>query len=323
MITIVTTDPLEAASFIKRGGIVAFPTETVYGLGANVFDEAAIGKIFIAKARPQDNPLIAHIASIEQLAELVKTVTESASALIAEFFPGPLTVILPKADAVPLAATAGLKTIGVRLPRLPLAQDFIRACGVPVVAPSANLSGRPSPTTYQTVVEDLDGRIDAVLCSEQTEVGLESTVIDCTGRDPIVLRAGAVTLEELREVTPNARLAMPSTNEPARSPGMRHRHYSPQARVVLVDSADQAPDLPDVGFIGFASDPSMQRAGMQYVCASLDDYAHELFLFFRVCDTAGIRAIYCQVVPEEGLGRAIMDRLRRAAEGYIAADVRG
>src|SRR5205085_2464416 len=161
---------------IKRSGVVAFPTETVYGLGANVFDETAITKIFEAKRRPADNPLIAHVSSIEQIGLLAAEITPKARQLISAFFPGPLTIVLKKTDAVPTIATAGLDTIGVRMPLNDLARRFIEACGMPLVAPSANLSGRPSPTTWQAVLEDLDGRIDCILQGDATEIGLESTV---------------------------------------------------------------------------------------------------------------------------------------------------
>ncbi len=163
MITVLTTNPETAAEFIRKGGIVAFPTETVYGLGANVFDAPSVARIFEAKMRPPDNPLIAHVGNFEQIKLLVKEITPSAQKFIDAFFPAPLTLVLPKADAVPPTATAGLDTIGVRMPKNELAREFLRACGVPVVAPSANLSGKPSPTGWPAVFEDLDGRIDCIL----------------------------------------------------------------------------------------------------------------------------------------------------------------
>ncbi len=314
MDTVSINDPNAAAAIIKRGGLVAFPTETVYGLGADVFNEAAIAKIFVAKGRPQDNPLIAHIYSLDQLSLLASDVPDAARRFIERFFPGPLTLVLTKAPGVPSIATAGLGTIGVRMPRNPVAQEFLRACETPVAAPSANLSGRPSPTTYQAVREDLNGRIDAILIGEQTDVGLESTVVDCTGEVPIVLRAGAVTLEQLRAHAPSTRLADADNDLTNRSPGTQHRHYSPRARVVLVESQAESKPAPDAAFIGFPSVVPAQPLEMQHICTTLREYAHELFLFFRICDAEGIKTIYCQTVPEEGIGRAIMDRLRRAAE---------
>lgn len=314
MDTLLTTDPERAAAIICRGGIVAFPTETVYGLGADVFNESALAKVFEAKGRPADNPLIAHIASLEQVELLTATVTDSARALIDRFFPGPLTVVLAKAPTVPALATARLETIGIRMPRHPLAQAFLRACATPVAAPSANRSGRPSPTIYQAVVEDLGGRIDAILIGEQTEVGLESTVVDCTGDVPVVLRAGSITLEQLQEIIPDSRGARDDLDATERSPGTRHRHYSPRARVVMVDSAEYAQNRSEAAFIGFGSVIPMTGFRLERICRTFDEYAHELYLFFRVCDAEGIETIYCQTVPETGIGRAIMDRLRRASE---------
>lgn len=312
MQTILTTSPREAADFIKRAGVVAFPTETVYGLGANVFDEEAIKKIFAAKGRPTDNPLIAHIADVSQILLLTLNITESARLFIEAFFPGSLTIVLPKAERVPMIATAGLQTVGVRMPRHELANDFLKACDVPLVAPSANLSSKPSPTTWQAVYEDLNGKIDCILCGEQTEVGLESTVVDCTNRVPLVLRAGAVTLEQLQSVVSQTRLANTKEDEPARSPGTKHKHYSPLARVVLIDEPNEAEAAKENAYIGLDA-PDVEFE-IQKVCSSIEEYAHNLFLFFRLCDEKEIKTIFCQKVKEEDLGLALMDRLKRAAK---------
>ena len=201
MQTTFTTSPAKAAEFIKGGGLVAFPTETVYGLGADIFDEIAIAKIFEAKNRPADNPLIAHIADLRQILKLSDSINRNAQKFIDAFFPGPLTIVLQKAERVPRLATAGLDTIGIRMPRFELAHQFLSACETPVAAPSANLSGRPSPTTWEAVAEDLDGRIDCIFQSEATEIGLESTVVDCTAATPLVLRSGSVSIEQLRSAT--------------------------------------------------------------------------------------------------------------------------
>ena len=313
MNTKLTRSPLVAAQFILQSEVIAFPTETVYGLGANIFDEAAIKKIFIAKGRPTDNPLIAHISDISQLELLAEEIPSIAAKLIDGFFPGPLTLVLPKHKDVPLIATAKLKTIGVRMPLHSLALQFIRACGVPLVAPSANLSGRPSPTTWQAVKADLDGRISCILKGDQTEVGLESTVVDCTGQEPVVLRVGAITLEQLREVIPETQA--PTTHKTAspKSPGLKYRHYSPHARVMIVVQPKDAMVTGTSAYIGVDA-PSAERAfKLQRVCQSVEDYAHSLFLFFRECDDAGIETIYCQAVEETGLGRALMDRIKRAS----------
>lgn len=313
MKTILTTSPIEAAEFIKRGGTVAFPTETVYGLGANVFDERAVAKIYAAKMRPNDNPLIAHVGKIEDVNILVKEITESARKFIAAFFPAPLTVVLPKAARVPLIATANLETVGVRMPRNETACEFLKACGAPVVAPSANLSGRPSPTTWQAVYEDLNGRIDCILQSEMAaEVGLESTVVDCTGEVPLVLRSGAVTIEELRRIVPETRIHKLEKDERPRSPGLKHKHYSPRARVVLLGSKYKIQSPKSKAFIGF--DSPDECFDFVKICASVEDYAHSVFDFFRQCDRKNIETIYCQTVEEKGIGLALMDRLKRAAE---------
>lgn len=309
MNTLLTTDPEQAAKIIKRGGIVAFPTETVYGLGGNVFDEAAIAKIFEAKRRPADNPLIAHIAHAEQIGELAADVTGSAERLIEAFFPGPLTVVLRKAESVPLIATAGLDTIGIRMPRFELAHRFLSECGSPVAAPSANLSGKPSPTTWEAVREDLDGRIDCILQGRPSEIGLESTVVDCTGKIPLVLRSGSVTLEQLRDVIGETELYIAVGKEMPRSPGIKHLHYSPRARVMIAAGTETSSD--NAAFIGTQA-PSATFT-FEMICKTVDEYAHSLFEFFRECDRRGIETIYCERVDETGIGVALMDRIRRSA----------
>lgn len=310
--TILTTSPIKAAQIIKNGGLVAFPTETVYGLGANVFDEKAVEKIFQAKMRPNDNPLIAHIGNINQMKQLASEINPTAQRFIDAFFPSPLTLVLPKTKEVPLIATAGLETIGIRMPNHKLAQEFLQACETPVVAPSANLSGKPSPTTWEAVFEDLNGRIDCILQGEQTIVGLESTVVDCTAELPLVLRTGAITLEQLQTVVPETRLYQIKENEAVKSPGLKHRHYSPKASVALVGCADVRVsgnsafiglNLPEVVF------------NLVKVCSSVEEYAHEVFNFFRDCDHQNIETIYCEMVEEKGIGLALMDRLRRASLG--------
>ena len=239
MRTILTRSPRKAAKFILRGDIVAFPTETVYGLGANVFDEQALRKIFVAKKRPVDNPFIAHVAEIADISLLAERITPSAEKFIKHFFPGPLTIILPKKSAVPSIATAGLATIGIRMPRHTVAIALIKACGIPLAAPSANLSGRPSSTTWQSVQADLGGRIGCILQGSQTKFGLESTVVDCTGRVPEVLRTGAITLEQLKKIVPATRIGVRKKGKAPKSPGMKYRHYSPRARVVIVSEPDE------------------------------------------------------------------------------------
>lgn len=313
MNTVLTTSPFEAAEFIKRGGLVAFPTETVYGLGANVFDARAIKRIFRVKKRPGDNPLIAHVASLEQIDELTAGITTRAEKFINAFFPGPLTVVLRKSGKVPMIATGNLETIGVRMPRLELARDFLRACGTPVVAPSANISGRPSPTTWKAVAEDMYGKIECFLQGEPTEIGLESTVVDCTEETPLLLRQGAVSLEDLRKVVADTRVFKPAIGGVIKSPGLKHRHYSPQAKVRIFHRDLQIADPACAAYIGLnkQKDFTFKR---ERVYGSIDEYAHNLFHVFRKCDSWGVEAIYCEPVEEKGIGAALMDRIRRAAQ---------
>lgn len=328
MQTVLTKSPTEAAEFIKKGGIVAFPTETVYGLGANVFDEKAVAKIFEAKQRPNDNPLIAHVGNLVQINLLVSEITPFAQKFIEAFFPSALTLVLPKAEKVPLIATANLDTIGVRMPKHTLAREFLQYCETPVVAPSANLSGKPSPTNWEAVYEDLNGRIDCILQGEATEIGLESTVVDCTSDIPLVLRTGGISLEDLQKVIPETRLYQAKENEPVKSPGLKHRHYSPRANVVLMTNHKlqitnyelqitnhelRITNHEKKAFIGL-NEPQ-QDFDLMKICASVEEYAHEVFAFFRECDRQNIGTIYCEIVAEKGIGAALADRLRRASRG--------
>lgn len=313
MKTTITPSPSIAARFIQRGEVVAFPTETVYGLGANVFDEEAVRKIFAAKERPADNPLIAHIVDLSQLEQITSEIPENAAKLIKAFFPGPLTLILPRNEKVPSVATAGLNTIGVRMPKDPLTRQFLRACAVPIVAPSANLSGRPSPTTWQAVRSDLNGRISCILKGDRTKIGLESTVVDCSSETPVILRAGAVTFEDLSMVIPQIKISGAADLDVPKSPGMKHRHYAPKAKVVLAPFPQYTVPTNSSAYIGLQAPPNIAVFKRILICKDLEDYARELFNFFRECDESGVETIFCQTVDEKGLGLALMDRLRRAA----------
>ena len=310
--TLITDSTEEAARILREGGTVAFPTETVYGLGADATNESAVRKIFEAKGRPADNPLIVHIGDIAMLGSVVGTITDSARLIIEKFFPGPITVVLKKRNAIPDIVSAGLDTVGVRMPSNEVAREFLKLCGVPVAAPSANVSGKPSPTRWEAVKEDLEGRIDCILKGDATEIGLESTVVDCTTEPPVILRTGSVTMEELREVIPEIRIWTDSLDESApKSPGMKHRHYSPKAKVFVVDHASELND-PQGAYIGI--NRPRTPANLQKICVSKVEYARSLFDFFREADRAGIKTIFCEAVDESGIGRAIMDRIRRAAE---------
>jgi len=313
--TLLTESPEEAAGCIQKGELAAFPTETVYGLGGDALNEEAVRGIFRAKDRPADNPLIAHICRLDQIGQLAVSISPSAERLIESFFPGPLTVILMRAPGVPAVVSAGLDTIAVRMPAHDLALQFLEASQTPVAAPSANRSGRPSPTSWEDVYADLKGRIACILKGAPSEVGLESTVVDCTESTPRVLRSGGVGFDELIHVLPDLELASRLEDGVARSPGMKYRHYAPAARVHAVEAAESVPVGSRNAYIGLLSHPYPERLGMHLICSTPAEYAHELFRYFRRCDRARIRDIYCQSIPRTGLGMALMDRIDRAAEG--------
>lgn len=310
METLLTNEIATAAGIIRDGGLVAFPTETVYGLGASAFDDEAVAKIFEAKGRPSDNPLILHVANFEQIEGLTSDLNAHAREFIAKYSPGPLTIVAKSSGRAARGATAGLSTIAFRMPANDTAREFIESCGVPLVAPSANISGRPSPTTWEAVYEDLNGRIDCILKGEPTEIGLESTVVDCTGEFPVLLRLGAISLKELQSVIPSTRFAANESGE-TRSPGLKHKHYSPQAEVIIVDDLSTE-FVSGSAFIGI--NKPLEDFAFLKLANSVENYAHDVFEFFRDCDRRNIRIIYCEYVSEEGIGAALMDRLRRAAE---------
>jgi len=310
-----------AAGVIRAGGLVAFPTETVYGLGADALSPAAVARIFEAKERPRGNPLIVHVADAAAIGEVAVRVTDRARDLLALFWPGPLTLVLERASGVPLVTTGGLDTVAVRAPSHPVAQALIRATGRPLAAPSANRSGRPSPTRAQHVREDLEGRIELILDGGATSVGLESTVLDMTTDPPTLLRPGGVTLEQLEAYLGRVRHATSHDEAAGRSPGLRFRHYAPRARVLLVDAgageAAVASWLDEGKSVALmAQRPiALRRPGLRIraMPVDLEAYARELFEALRDLDATGVDAIFVEGIAEVGLGRAIMDRLRRAA----------
>ena len=313
MQTLVTDRPEEAASHLNRCETVAFPTETVYGLGADAFNPDAVAGIFRAKGRPSDNPLIVHVASPERVDDVATEISDDARRLIKRFFPGPLTIVLKKRDAVASIVSAGLPTVGVRCPAHPQAAEFLRHCTHPVAAPSANLSGRPSPTDWQTVEHDLSGRIGCLLRGEPSSIGLESTIVDCSVQPPLLLRSGAISLEALRALVPDLQIATSCRKgEAPKSPGQKYRHYSPEAEIVLVEAPPETlPTNQPAAWIGLSTPP--QGAAKSLQCHDLDEYARELFSFFRACDAEEIQTIYCELPPEQGIGQAITDRLVKAA----------
>ncbi len=307
-----------AAAILKSGGICAFPTETVYGLGASAFDEAAVAKIFKAKGRPQDNPLIVHVADMAQLQDIC-TVTPLAKKLMTRFWGGPLTLILPKSDKIPLSVTAGLPTVAVRMPSHPVANALIRLAGLPIAAPSANLSGKPSPTRAAHVLADMEGRADCIIDGGDCLWGVESTVLDVTVTPPAILRPGAVTREELEE---EIGAVVFGTGESApKSPGMKYTHYAPKApvfiaegenaaeRIVQVASAYKRPGLLRYGE-GELSLPVTISAGH-----TAAEYAARLFYALRAFDEAGADVIFAIPPKEGGMGDAVRNRLFKAAGG--------
>jgi L-threonylcarbamoyladenylate synthase len=313
----------EAARVLRAGGLVAFPTETVYGLGADALDPTAVARIFAAKERPPGNPLIVHLAGAEDLPAVAADVPRIAREAIRHFWPGPLSLVLPRADAVPLVTTGGLDTVAVRVPAHPVARALISAVARPIAAPSANRSGRPSPTQAAHVLEDLDGRVDLVVDGGATEVGLESTVLDCTEDPPVLLRPGGVSLEALERALGALRVAGADDAAAARSPGLRYRHYAPRARLLVVDRGEgeraAAPWLaagqPVALLATRAVTAALPGLRLRAMPADLEGYARELFAALRECDAEGAAVIVVEVVADDGLGRAIMDRLRRAALG--------
>lgn len=326
----------EAAAALRRGCLVAFPTETVYGLGANALDYEAIGRIYRAKQRPANDPIIAHIALLDQLAMLTDDAPQEAYRLAEAFWPGPLTMVLRRAAHVPDNIAAGMPTIAVRMPANAVAQALIEAADVPVAAPSANTFTRPSATTAQHVLHDLGGRVDLVLDSGPTTIGLESTVIDLTQDRPVVLRPGGVIMDDLRHVLPGASLA-PHYNkqdDAASSPGQMLKHYAPQATMtlytgplysVLLAMRQAADDLAregrSVGYLAAVEDvPHLEGSGIVKALGKRDDLkaiSHNLFAAMRELDDAGVDVILARDFGRSGLGAALWDRLLRAAEGNI------
>lgn len=303
-----------AAALLRRGGLVAFPTETVYGLGARAFDPAAARRVYRAKGRPSDNPLIVHVDGPRMLAAVAAEVPPLAARLMRAFWPGPLTLVLEKSAAVPAAVTGRRSTVAVRCPAHPAARALLRALGEPLAAPSANRSGRPSPTSAAHVLADLRGRVPLILDGGSCRAGLESTIVDARGRRPVLLRPGAVTVEALARAarTPVAR---PGKTAPA-APGTRHRHYAPRCAVRLVAPEDVAalPLGPRDGLVRRSLRRGPRALFDRRVGGGVGAYARALFGALRDAEAAGVRVLHVETVPETGLGRAVMDRLRRAAD---------
>ncbi len=317
----------QAAEVIHNRGLVAFPTETVYGLGANALDPKAVTGIFDAKKRPLDDPLIVHIADVKDLYRLAEDVPPEAEKLVSCFWPGPLTVVLKKTELVPDLVTTGLETVAIRMPSCAIARKFIEVAGVPIAAPSANLFGRPSPTTARHVIDDLDGRIDIVLDGGSTEIGIESTVVEFMGGRVILLRPGGIDLERIRAIVGD--VEMPS--RPAargKSPGEYPQHYSPKARVIVVESgfhqakrtlstaAEMVSKGHRVGILARQEHEDLYREFDVKILGPAKDArtcASRLFHLLREFDTEEVDVIVAEAIPEKALGLAVMNRLRKAA----------
>ena len=332
----------EAAQILRDGGLVAFPTETVYGLGANALDETAAKKIYAAKGRPSDNPLIAHISCLEELKPLVAYIPEAGRKLAEAYWPGPLTMVFPKSDIVPYGTTGGLDTVAVRMPSDPVANRLIKLAGVPVAAPSANTSGRPSPTTAQHVWQDMEGKIEMILDGGPVGIGVESTIVDVSGDVPTLLRPGAITMEMLRETVGRVEIdpaiqAPPSADLRPKAPGMKYRHYAPKGDLTIIEGAQDAvkkaiceksrqatADGHRVGII--ATDETMEAyrqnsnaASIKSVGSRLDEAAvgRSLYRILREFDDENLDILFSESFAESGFGQAIMNRLLKAAGHHV------
>jgi L-threonylcarbamoyladenylate synthase len=326
-----------AAEALKEGRIVAFPTETVYGLGANALDQEAVRKIFIAKGRPSDNPLIVHIADRKKVFQLTACVPEKAVALMDKLWPGPLTLVMKKSPVIPDVITAGLDTVAIRMPEHPVALELIRQAEIPIAAPSANVSGKPSPTTAQHVLDDLDGKIEMIVDAGSSRVGLESTVLDVSADPPVLLRPGGITPQQIENIIGHIDidktiLGRVSTTNVPRSPGMKYKHYSPKAHVIIVESsspdsqADKICQLAEVNKkegrkVGICATDQTYGLYKGFETISMGDREHpetiasRLFSLLREFDDRGVDIILAEAVDQNGVGLAIMNRMVKAA-GY-------
>ncbi len=313
-----------AAEILKKGGIVAIPTETVYGLAANCFDEAAVRKIFAAKGRPQDNPLIVHISDMRMLDEIAQDIPEIAFKCAERFWPGPVTMVLPKTDKIGDCISPNLNTVAVRMPQNKIALDIIGISGLPLAAPSANTSGSPSPTAAHHVAIDLEGKIDAIVYSDECAVGVESTVVTFCENPPRILRPGGVTAEQLKEIIPNiildkAVLSEPEKGKKVASPGMKYKHYAPKTESFLVEGgsdsfAEFVNGKQNAVAVCFKED--VKKITLPTLCYGDGEdeatLAHSVFSALRKVDELGAKEVYIHAPTKTGIGLAVYNRLIRA-----------
>lgn len=318
-----------AARFIEEGKLVAFPTETVYGLGANALDRNAVLSIFSAKGRPADNPLIIHISDFEQIYALAEDVPKEAEILAKHFWPGPLTMVLPKRENVPKETTGGLESVAIRMPAHEIALSLIRESRLPIAAPSANISGKPSPTLAEHVVDDFYGKIECIIDGGETKIGVESTVLDLTTWPPLLLRPGGLPLEKIEEVIGEVQIHPAVRGKEvdlAKAPGMKYKHYSPNAEVIIVEGKKErvkermkelVNEFKERGIkVGVMATGEFYEADECFnLGESEEEIAKNMFRALRELDKRGVDVILAEGVEEKGLGLAIMNRLRKAA-GY-------
>lgn len=307
----------EAAHIIKGGGLVAFPTETVYGLGADSFNDASVKDIFRAKGRPSDNPLISHIADFSEIERFAREIPDCAIKLANEFWGGPLTMVLKKNKGIPDSVTAGLDTVAVRLPSHSIANALIRLSGTAIAAPSANLSGSPSPTTARHCIADLDGRVDMIIDGGDSMIGIESTVVDVTAEIPTILRPGMISAEDIREVVGEVYFEGELKGAP-KCPGMKYKHYSPNAEVYIFNSPESIQSEEKSCVIMKNSESAGLGNIKVYDAGKTDtEYAARLFYFLRKADEDGFTKIYAQMPENKGIGAALINRLMKSAAGRV------
>jgi L-threonylcarbamoyladenylate synthase len=318
-----TTQNIEAAALIIReGGLVAFPTETVYGLGADALNPDAVGRIYAAKGRPSDNPMIVHISRASEIGQLTPFITQDMIKLIDHFWPGPLTLVVKKKDIVPLRTTGGLDTVAVRMPDHPVALDLIRLAGVPIAAPSANLSGKPSPTKADHVKDDLMGKVDAILMGGDCRVGIESTVLDLTGETPMILRPGIVTADSIEAVLEKPVLldpslkGLPEDDLVAKSPGMKYKHYAPKAQMLVVEGSRDKVKA-EIERLRIANEKIGNKVGViLFEEKAFVEAAHNFFSQLRDLDAQDVDLILAGALSDtDGVGFAVMNRMFKSA-GY-------